>query len=133
MYQQNCAQCHGADISGGNATSLIDEIWQFGAEDGYVFRNIKFGIAHLGMPSFEKTLNDDEVRSIMKYVREEAKKGGAEKPAIAKELETLDYDVNVEIFAEGLEVPWAIDFIDISTALITERPGRLRVAKKGKL
>lgn len=133
LYQQNCAQCHGADLNGGNATSLVDEIWQFGAEDGYVFRNIKFGIAHLGMPSYEKTLNDDEVRSIIKYVREEAKKGGAEKPPIAKELETLDYDVNVEIFVEGLEVPWAIDFIDASTALITERPGRLRVVKNGKL
>lgn len=133
LYQQNCAQCHGADLNGGNATSLVDEIWQFGAEDGYVFRNIKFGIAHLGMPSYEKTLNDDEIRSIMKYVREEAKKGGAEKPPITKELETLDYDVNVEIFVEGLEVPWAIDFIDANTALITERPGRLRVVKNGKL
>ena len=133
LYQQNCAQCHGADLNGGNATSLIDEIWQFGAEDGYVFRNIKFGIAHLGMPSYEKTLNDDEVRAMMKYVQEETKKGGAEKPPIVKELETLDYDVNVEIFAEGLEVPWAIDFIDASTALITERPGRLRVVKRGKL
>ncbi|MBT6006721.1 MAG: cytochrome c, partial [Prolixibacteraceae bacterium] len=34
LYQQNCAQCHGADLKGGNATSLIDGIWQFGAEDG---------------------------------------------------------------------------------------------------
>ncbi len=133
LYQQNCAQCHGADLNGGNATSLVDEIWQFGEGNSYIFRNIKFGIAHLGMPSYGKTLKDDEIRSIMKYVQEEAKKGGAEKPPIVKELETLDYDINVEIFAEGLEVPWAIDFIDASTALITERPGRLRVVVKGKL
>ncbi len=133
LYQQNCAQCHGADLTGGNATSLIDGIWQFGAEDGYVFRNIKFGIAHLGMPSYEKVLKDTEIREIMKYIRESEKKIGAVKPPIAKKLETLDYDVNVEIFAEGLEVPWAIDFIDANTALITERPGRLRVVKNGKL
>jgi glucose/arabinose dehydrogenase len=39
----------------------------------------------------------------------------------------------VEVFAEGLEIPWAIDFIDPTTALITEKPGRLRVVVKGKL
>ena len=45
------------------------------------------------------------------------------------QFEKLDH----QLFAEGLEVPWAIDFIDASTALITERPGRLRVVKNGKL
>ncbi|MDX1284742.1 MAG: cytochrome c, partial [Draconibacterium sp.] len=48
LYQQHCAQCHGTNLTGGNASSLVDEIWQFGAEDGYFFRNVKFGIAHLG-------------------------------------------------------------------------------------
>lgn len=133
LYGQNCAQCHGADLGGGNAASLVDGIWQFGAEDGYLFRNIKFGIAHLGMPSYESTLNDKEIREIMKYVRDAEKQLGAVKPPIAKELETLDYNLNVEIFAEGLEIPWAIDFMDENTALITERPGRLRVVKNGKL
>ena len=133
LYQQNCAQCHGADLNGGNATSLVDGIWQFGEEDSYQFRNIKFGIAHLGMPSYEKTLTDDEIRAIMSYMKEEAQKAGAKRPPIVKELETIDYNVKVEIFAEGLEIPWAIDFIDASTALVTERPGRLRVVKNGKL
>jgi glucose/arabinose dehydrogenase len=32
-----------------------------------------------------------------------------------------------------LEIPWAIDFLDPTTALITEKPGRLRVVSKGKL
>lgn len=133
LYGQNCAQCHGANLDGGNSGSLVDGIWQFGAEDGYVFRNIKFGITHLGMPSYESALDDKEIREIMKYIREAEQKKGAEKPPIAKEMETLDYDMNVEVFAEGLEVPWAIDFIDDNTALITERPGRLRVVKNGKL
>ncbi|WP_319500106.1 PQQ-dependent sugar dehydrogenase [uncultured Draconibacterium sp.] len=133
LYGQNCASCHGANLGGGNAASLVDGIWQFGAEDGYVFRNIKFGITHLGMPSYEATLNDGEIRSIMSYIRESENKVGAKKPPIAKEIETLDYKIDVEIFAEGLEVPWAIDFIDRNTALITERPGRLRVVENGKL
>jgi len=133
LYQQHCAQCHGADLNGGNATSLIDGIWQFGAERSYQFRNIKFGIPHLGMPSYEKSLSDDEIRAIMEYTTEAAEDVGAVKPPTATELETMDYDMNVEVFAEGLEIPWAIDFIDASTALITERPGRLRVVKNGNL
>lgn len=133
LYAKNCAQCHGANLSGGNAASLVDGIWQFGAEDSYVFRNVKFGIVDLGMPSYESTLADSEIRTILKYVREAEKQIGSEKPPIAKQLETLDYNVDVEIFAEGLEVPWAIDFIDAETALITERPGRVRIVKNGKL
>ena len=133
LYGKNCASCHGANLGGGNAASLVDGIWQFGAEDGYVFRNIKFGIAHLGMPSYEAALNDGEIRAIMSYIRESENKVGAQKPPIAKEIETLDYKINVEIFAEGLEVPWAIDFVDENVALITERPGRLRVVENGKL
>jgi len=133
LYQQNCAQCHGSDLKGGNAASLIDGVWQFGAENGYIFRNIKFGIPHLGMPSYEASLSDNEVRAIVDYIRESEKNVGAVKPPLAKELETMEYDLNVEVFAEGLEIPWAIDFIDENTALITERPGKLRVVKNGKL
>ncbi|WP_297096981.1 PQQ-dependent sugar dehydrogenase [uncultured Draconibacterium sp.] len=133
LYGQNCASCHGANLGGGNAASLVDGIWQFGAEDGYVFRNIKFGIAHLGMPSYAETLSDGDINAILSYIRESENKVGATKPPIAKEIETLDYKVDVEIFAEGLEVPWAIDFIDENTALITERPGRLRIVQNGNL
>ncbi|WP_163325894.1 PQQ-dependent sugar dehydrogenase [Draconibacterium mangrovi] len=133
LYGQNCASCHGANLGGGNATSLVDGIWQFGAENGYVFRNIKFGIPHLGMPSYEATLSDGDINAIISYIRESENKVGAKKPPIAKEMETIDYKMDVEIFAEGLEVPWAIDFMDRNTALITERPGRLRIVKNGIL
>ncbi|TNF40938.1 MAG: c-type cytochrome, partial [Bacteroidetes bacterium] len=133
LYQQYCATCHGADLKGGNSGSLVDGIWQFGAADSYKFRNVKFGIPHLGMPSYDGVLKDDDIRAIMKYVSDSEKNAGAVKPAIVKESETLDYKLHIEVFAEGLEIPWAIDFLDINTALITEKPGRLRVVTKGKL
>jgi glucose/arabinose dehydrogenase len=133
LYQQYCATCHGVDLKGGNGGSLVDGIWQFGAADSYKFRNVKFGITHLGMPSYDGILKDDDIRAIMNYVSDSEKNAGAVKPAIVKEFETLDYKLNVEVFAEGLEIPWAIDFLDVNTALITEKPGRLRVVTKGKL
>jgi aldose sugar dehydrogenase len=133
LYTQHCAQCHGSELSGGNATSLIDGIWQFGAENSYVTRNIKYGIQHLGMPSYEKSLTDAEINSIVQYIRESEKNVGAVKPPTPTELETMDYFIKVETFADELEIPWAIDFLDKNTALITERPGRLRVVKNGVL
>ena len=133
LYQQYCAQCHGTDLNGGNATSLIDGIWQFGAENGYVRRNIKFGIPHLGMPSYEKSLNDDEIRSLVSYIRDAEEDAGAEKPATPDMLETMDYEMKVETIADGLEIPWAIDFMDNNRVLITERPGRLRMVINGVL
>jgi len=133
LYQQYCATCHGADLKGGNGGSLVDGIWQFGAADSYKFRNVKFGITHLGMPSYNGVLTDDDIKAILQYVGDTEKNAGAVKPAIVKEFETLDYKLNVEVFAEGLEIPWAIDFLDPTTALITEKPGRLRVVAKGKL
>jgi glucose/arabinose dehydrogenase len=133
IYQQYCAQCHGTDLNGGNATSLIDGIWQFGDETGYITRNVKFGIPHLGMPSYEKSLSDDEIRSVVQYVMNAEKESGAVEPPTPDMLETMDYEMKIETFADGLEIPWAIDFTDKNTALITERPGRLRVVSNGVL
>src|SRR6056297_1237991 len=133
LYQQYCAQCHGTDLDGGNASSLIDGIWQYGDATSYITRNVKFGIPHLGMPSYEKSLSDDEIQAVIQYVMNAEKESGAVEPPVPNMLETMDYEMEVETFAEGLEIPWAIDFIDGKTALITERPGRLRMVKNGTL
>lgn len=39
----------------------------------------------------------------------------------------------VETVASGLEVPWALAFVDERTILVTERPGRVRVVRDGRL
>ncbi len=133
LYQKFCAQCHGADLSGGNASSLLDGIWQFGTENSYVVRNIKHGIPHLGMPSYERSMTDADIRAVVQYIRDAEADKGVVKPPTPAMVETMDYFIEVETFADNLEVPWAIDFIDPATALITERPGRLRVVKNGIL
>lgn len=133
LFNQYCATCHGVDLRGGNGTSLVDGVWRFGAAESYKFRNIKFGIPNLGMPSFDGILKDEDIRAVLKYVADAEKNSGVIKPALVKDGETLDYKLNIEVFAEGLEIPWAIDFIGKDTALITEKPGRLRLVVKGKL
>jgi len=132
-YVEYCANCHGSDLRGGNAQSLLDGIWQFGDAESYIFRNIKFGIPHLGMPSYEASLSDGEIDELVDFLLSEEARMGVTKPPIPEELESQDYKFEVEVIAEGLEIPWSIDFIDTKTALITERPGRLRVVENGSL
>jgi aldose sugar dehydrogenase len=39
----------------------------------------------------------------------------------------------VETVTDGLEVPWSIEFLPDRSILVTERPGRLRIIRNGKL
>ncbi len=132
-YQNYCATCHGADLNGGNSKSLIDKVWDFGDKSSYIARNIKFGITHLGMPSFEGILSDDEINGLVSYIKEMENAAGFEMPNLPAELETIEYKIKSEEYATGLEIPWSIVFIDENKALVTERPGRLRIIENGNL
>ncbi|GMW01389.1 MAG: pyrroloquinoline-quinone glucose dehydrogenase [Candidatus Hydrogenedentota bacterium] len=133
LYQQFCAQCHGAELRGGNAQSMVDGVWQFGSGSGYVTRNIKHGITDLGMPAYESSMSDAQIRAVVEYILSAEKSSGAVKPPPPAEIQTQDYHVKVDAWAEGLEEPWGIAFPDKDTVLITEKAGRLRVAKNGAL
>jgi glucose/arabinose dehydrogenase len=42
-------------------------------------------------------------------------------------------DVKVEPWVEGLEIPWSLIFLPDGRALVSERPGRIRAIKDGRL
>jgi glucose/arabinose dehydrogenase len=133
IYEEYCATCHGEDMNGGMAASLIDGDWQFGSKSSHHFRNIKYGISERGMPAFADALSDDDIRDVLAYVQDKEKKLPATQPNTTSVLHTLDYKVLVQVWVSGLEIPWAIDFPDTNLALVTERPGRLRIVRNGIL
>ncbi|NLS04514.1 PQQ-dependent sugar dehydrogenase [Rhizobium sp. P32RR-XVIII] len=51
----------------------------------------------------------------------------------ADRVETKEFAVSVEKLAEGLEHPWAVEVMPDGAYLVTERPGRMRIVKDGKL
>jgi glucose/arabinose dehydrogenase len=42
-------------------------------------------------------------------------------------------EVNVEVWVENLEIPWSLVFLSRDRALVSERPGRIRLIENGRL
>src|SRR3989304_8130529 len=60
--------------------------------------------------------------------------GGEGQLAQPKEIFLLDGDeVEVAAWAKNLEIPWSLVFLPDERALVSERPGRIRLIKEGKL
>ena len=48
-------------------------------------------------------------------------------------VRTKEVSVRVEKLAEGLEHPWAVEVLPDGSYIVTERPGRLRIIRDGRV
>lgn len=131
LYQQHCAVCHGANLEGGLGGALTGAAWKHGGSDTDLARVITDGLPDLGMQSFRDTLTPDQIRALVVFIRErENQEGLRNAPSpIAKPGATVDtrlHRYRVELFAEGLDLPWSLAFLPDGSFLVTERPGALR-------
>ena len=82
LYMRQCASCHGKNGQGGPgndlipaAPGLVGDHWEHGSTDGALFANIRNGIApDFNMVPFKDKLKDDEIWSVVNYIRSIAKK-----------------------------------------------------------
>jgi glucose/arabinose dehydrogenase len=51
----------------------------------------------------------------------------------AKVFDTKDVKVRADVLVDGLEHPWGLDFLPDGGAILTERPGRVRLFSGGRL
>ena len=80
-YRKSCAPCHGIKAEGGSGNDLIpaspdltDAMWDHGSTDGAIFDNIKNGVApDFNMTPWKDQLKDDEIWSVVNYLRSIAK------------------------------------------------------------
>jgi mono/diheme cytochrome c family protein len=70
IYTQLCASCHGAELQGGAGSSLIDDIWKYGADDQSLATSIQQGRLDSGMPAFGEVLDAAQTRALIVYIRE---------------------------------------------------------------
>ncbi|HEY3453580.1 MAG TPA: PQQ-dependent sugar dehydrogenase [Bryobacteraceae bacterium] len=139
LYADTCARCHGADMAGGSASSLIDGAWQYGSDDAGISRSIRDGHPDRGMPAMSPSLNTAEIRALVIYIHErgaafasEHSKWNAPSPGEIVNSEKESFKLE-SVLETGLETPWAIAFLPEGRMLVTERPGRLRIVEKGGL
>jgi mono/diheme cytochrome c family protein len=82
LYTRSCAPCHGTSGEGGAGNDLIpaapdltDATWDHGSTDGEIFTSIKNGVApDFNMTPFKDRLKDDDIWSVVNYLRSIAKK-----------------------------------------------------------
>jgi aldose sugar dehydrogenase len=133
LYAEKCATCHGADMSGGSASSLVDSNWRYGGDDASITRSIRDGHPDAGMPAMRQALNDAEIRAVVIYIHERSAAFGqahtsynAPVPGTIVQSETESFKLE-PVMETGLDEPWSIAFLPDGRMLVTERPGRLRI------
>ena len=56
LYADTCASCHGANMSGGSASSLADHRWRYGGDVASIARSLREGHTVAGMVAREGSL-----------------------------------------------------------------------------
>ncbi len=140
LYAEKCASCHGAEMQGGSASSLVDGNWRYGGDDESIANSIRAGHPQAGMPAMGNDFDAPEIRGLVIYIRERAAnfktdhaKFNAPVPGTTiVHTENASFKLD-PVMETGLDTPWAMAFLPDGRLLVTERPGRLRIIENGKL
>jgi glucose/arabinose dehydrogenase len=134
LFAEQCAGCHGSDLSGGRAHSLFDDKWLASVDDAYLTSTIKSGLPNTEMSGFGTSLTDAQVWSLIQYIRTQT---GALKP---KPLYVADPDgivvksekqaFRIEVLTKDVNTPFGLAFLPDGRLLVTERNGTLRILDK---
>lgn len=134
LYSVHCSGCHGRNMEGGSATTLIKSDWMYGRRRGAMWKNVKYGISDGEMPAFEHLLSDDQVDSVVAFVVRSQTIPPNHVRTIPDQIETPEFTLEVENWVgAGLQTPWAIEFVNKNLALFSERDGDLHWVKNGVL
>ncbi len=127
LYKTYCAGCHGANLEGNSASTLIKTEWKYGRTRGLMTRNISHGIPGTEMIGWNQVLDGDQIKSLVSYITKAQKVHPNRERPIPNTIQTKDYSLKIEEWVtEEIRTPWAIEFISRDTALVSERRGVLR-------
>ena len=137
-YTQLCANCHGANLQGGQAQSMLDDVWVAGGDDDSLAKSIRNGFPDKGMPAWGAAIPEKEIRAMVIYIREQRDKARREKTEFVKPAASVSgksqlHNFLLETWVDNLTEPYSLVFLSPTRALMTEKRGRLYVIENGKL
>jgi glucose/arabinose dehydrogenase len=137
LYLENCAACHGEDLSGGSGDSLIDDEWKHGASNDEISAVIRKGVPETEMLPWEGTLDDPQIRSLVIFIREQkhlASEGSESNNMRAEDgvFSTDQHSFVLEDLGLGDDILWSIDFLPDGSMLVTQRDGVLWIFRDGE-
>lgn len=131
LYMNYCAGCHGEQLERFDRSD-----WIYEETDEMAFESIKYGREDMGMPAFNETFSDEQLKAMAKYIRSEIPPDdNKRKPAFSKHQIVKSYKQNfiIDTIVTGLDVPWGMEFLPNGDMLISERSGILYRWSNGQL
>jgi glucose/arabinose dehydrogenase len=130
-YQNYCAGCHGD-----NFQRFDKKEWLHASQSNQAFEAIKYGKKEIGMPAFEESLSDEEIKAMADYIRAKVSQVETDGEAAFKSGQVIQSEKQkfiLDTIAVGLDVPWGMEFLPNGDLLISERSGILYRFSKGEL
>jgi glucose/arabinose dehydrogenase/galactose mutarotase-like enzyme len=138
IISEVCVNCHGPSLTGIPAPNLLDYFWNHGGSDEQIKHSIREGWPLSGMPAFRGILSEEEIDGLLAQIRSLTKEFRQGRIQIPKPPEMMAFrsekqSFRLETIASTLDTPWGMAFLPDGAFLVTERPGRLRVFRDGRL
>ena len=131
LYREYCAACHGANLEGASAPSMLDDLWTHGGSDAELTRLIAEGDLERGMPGWAAAFSAAEIRSLVVYINERRvgysrNRDTLPPPAPDHVFATEAHRFRVETVVDDVDTPWSLNWLPDGTLLFTEKSGSLR-------
>lgn len=123
IYAQSCSGCHGEIME-----AFVDRKWKYGTSVDSIYKKIKHGSPDFGMPSFNQTIKDKDIRKMSELLVKFIHDVDSYKPSkklTSTVFETEEMKVKLDTIATGLLSPWGFAQLPDGDFLITDRTGQL--------
>lgn len=135
IYQTYCMGCHGPGLKGTAAgSSLLGENLKHGNDKSSIAKIISKGVPNTTMIGWGNVISQAETEALADYIIIQRKAPQSQVKEKNLTFNTQDYTLNIEkLVTDGMDAPWALEFVDSNRALISGNKGEFYWVVNGKL